>query len=84
MTYAQGFVRCLAHLIPIFNLVDASSPYSDPLQRRYGDHWAKTRVIETDGQLAKVQWKTEQRLEKKGIELTDVSSMTPAEFARTD
>ena len=84
VTYAQGFVRCLAHLIPIFNLVDASSPYSDPLQRRYGDHWAKTRVIETDDQLAKVQMKTEQRLEKKGIELTDVSTMTPAEFARTD
>ena len=42
-TYGQGFLRSIAHLIPVFNLVDASVPYRDPLQRRFGDRWGKTR-----------------------------------------
>jgi len=82
ISYGQGFVRSLAHLIPLFNLVDASSPYRDPLQRRYGDSWAKTRVLDTDAKLEKVREKVRQKLETKGIELEKTSVTTLPEFAR--
>ena len=82
LSYGQGIVRSLAHLIPLFNLVDASSPYRDPLQRRYGDAWAKTRVLDTDAKLAKVRENVRQKLENKGIELEQTSVTTLPEFAR--
>ena len=82
ITYGQGIIRSLAHLIPLFNLVDASAPYRDPLQRRYGDKWAKTRVIDTDAKVEKIRASTRAKLEKKGIEMTGESLTTIQEFAR--
>lgn len=84
LTYGQGFVRSLAHLIPFFNLVDASVCYADPLQRRYGDKWAKTRVIDTEAKLEKVRARAHGKLEKKGIQFNSDSLMTLPEFARLD
>lgn len=84
LTYGQGFLRSIAHLIPFFNLADASVPYRDPYQRRFGDRWAKTRVIDSEAKLDKVRAKTRRKLEKKGAKMTDESVMTLQEFARID
>jgi uncharacterized RDD family membrane protein YckC len=67
LSYGQGVVRWLSQFIPVFNLVDAIAPYYDPLLRRYGDRWGKTRVLDSEKKLAKDRAKTETRLVKKGI-----------------
>jgi uncharacterized RDD family membrane protein YckC len=67
LTYGQGVLRWLSQYIPIFNLFDAFAPLRDPLQRRYGDRWAGTRVIDTPSSLAKARTKVQARLAKKGI-----------------
>jgi uncharacterized RDD family membrane protein YckC len=82
VTMGQGFVRSLPHLIPFFNLVDASVPNGDPFQRRFGDAWAKTRVIDTDAKVQKIRDKVRQRLEKKGIKMTSIPVTTLSEFAQ--
>ena len=84
LTYGQGFLRSIAHLIPFFNLVDGSVPYRDPLQRRFGDRWGKTRVIDSEAKLDKVRAKIRRKIVKKGIEITDEPVMTLQEFARLD
>jgi uncharacterized RDD family membrane protein YckC len=69
LTFGQGIVRWLSVLIPFFNLFDLSVPYRDPLIRRYGDRWAKTRVIDTEAKLAKLRNKIARRMiKKKGIQ----------------
>jgi uncharacterized RDD family membrane protein YckC len=82
LTYGQGVIRWLSQLIPIFNLIDAFAPARDPLQRRYGDRWAKTRVIDTARKLEKDREKAKHRMAKKGIELVLQSGMTMEQFAR--
>ncbi len=83
LTNGQGFVRLLSLCIPLFNLVDMSVPYRDPLIRRYGDRWAHTRVIDTIGKLAKVRAGIVKRLLKKGYRPAPEVGMTMEEFART-
>lgn len=82
LTYGQGFLRSIAHMIPFFNLVDGSVPYRDPLQRRFGDRWGKTRVIDSERKLDKIRAKISGKLQRKGIELTDEPTMTLQEFAQ--
>jgi len=84
LSYGQAFVRWLGHLVPIFNLVDASRAYSDPLQRRFADGWAKTRVLDTPGKLEKVRARALYRLQRKGIEFPTDTVMSLEEFARLD
>ena len=84
LTYGQAFIRWLGHLVPIFNLVDASRAYSDPLQRRFGDSWAKTRVLDTSRKLEAVRARARARLQRKGIEFPTTSVMSLEEFARID
>jgi uncharacterized RDD family membrane protein YckC len=62
----QGFLRWLSQLIPFFNLYDAIVPYRDPLFRRIGDRWAKTRVLDTPQKLQKVRDNVARQLIKKG------------------
>jgi uncharacterized RDD family membrane protein YckC len=69
LTFGQGIVRWLSVLIPVFNLVDLSVPYRDPLWRRYGDRWAGTRVLDSESKLAKVRSKVARRMiTKRGIQ----------------
>lgn len=82
LTHRQGIVRWLSQFIPIFNLVDLSVPYRDPLLRRYGDRWAGTRVIDTNARLAKVRAKIAQRLLKKGVQPAPELGMTMEGLAR--
>lgn len=82
LTYGQGVVRWLSQLIPIFNLFDAFVAYQDPLQRRYGDRWAKTRVLDSERALAKERNKVAQRLVKKGIQPPPEFGMTMEGFAQ--
>lgn len=84
ISMGQGFVRSIAHLIPFFNLVDASSPYRDRLQRRYGDTWAKTRVIDSEVKVQRVRDKVRQKLAAKGITLPESSVISLKEFAQLD
>lgn len=71
-THGQGVLRWLSQFIPIYNLVDAFAPLRDPLQRRHGDRWAGTRVIDTDASLAKARAKVQRKLAKKGVSLIPV------------
>jgi uncharacterized RDD family membrane protein YckC len=82
LTHGQGVIRWLSTLIPIFNLVDLSVPYRDPLLRRYGDRWAGTRVIDNDKSLAKARQKTAGRLVKKGVQPVRELAMTMEGIAR--
>jgi uncharacterized RDD family membrane protein YckC len=82
--YGQAIVRWSSQLIPVFNLVDAFVVYRDPLLRRYGDRWAKTRVIDTPRALEKARSKARARLLKRGVELQQTPGMTPERFARID
>lgn len=82
LTHRQGIVRWLSQFIPIYNLVDLSVPFRDPLLRRYGDRWAGTRVIDTNARLAKVQAKIARRLLKKGVQPAPAPGMTMEGLAR--
>lgn len=85
ITYGQGFVRSIAHMIPFFNLVDGSVPYRDPLQRRFGDRWGKTRVIDSEKKLGKVRAKASRKMAKKGITtISDEPIMTLQQFAQLE
>ncbi len=83
LTFGQGIVRWLSVMIPFFNLYDISVPYRDPLVRRFGDRWAKTRVIDTPGKLAKLRDKIARRMiKKKGIQPPPEFGMTMEELAQ--
>ncbi len=85
LTFGQGIVRWLSQLIPIFNLVDAVAAYHDPLQRRYGDRWAGTRVVDSVRKLAKDRFKIARRLiKKKGIQPPAELPLTMEGFARLE
>lgn len=81
-TVGQGILRWTSQWIPIFNFVDAFAPLRDPLQRRYGDRWAKTRVVDTESRLAKARQQVAKRLAKKGVTLDPEIGMSQVEFAR--
>jgi hypothetical protein len=66
-THGQGALRWLSQYIPLYNLFDAFAPLRDPLQRRYGDRWAGTRVIDSDAKLTKARAKVQNALARKGI-----------------
>jgi uncharacterized RDD family membrane protein YckC len=80
--YGQGIVRWLSQFIPIFNLVDAFAPLGDPLQRRYGDRWAKTRVIDAEARLAKVRRRVRDWLARKGVTLAREPGLPMSQYAR--
>src|SRR5262249_20839658 len=82
LSFGQGIVRWLSQLIPIFNLFDAMAAYQDPLQRRYGDRWASTRVIDSERKLAKDRFKLARRLVKKGIQPPQELEMTMERLAQ--
>ena len=82
VTYGQALVRNVALLIPFFNLVDLTVPYRDPLCRRYGDRWAKTRVVETQNRLEERRTKVRSWLAQKGVDLQQAPNITPEQFAR--
>jgi len=82
LTYGQGLVRWLSYLIPVFNLVDLSVPFRDPLQRRFGDRWAGTRVIDTKTSLARVREKTTRRLLRKGVKPAGELGLSVQQFAQ--
>jgi uncharacterized RDD family membrane protein YckC len=82
LSHGQGFVRWLSQFIPIFNLVDASVPFRDPLLRRFGDRWAGTRVIDTARKLANARAKIARRLIKKGVQPPPELEMTMEGLAR--
>jgi uncharacterized RDD family membrane protein YckC len=75
----RGALRWVSQAIPFFNLVDALVPLRDPLQRRYGDRWARTRVIDTEAKLATARARVRDRLARKGVMLaTAPVPVTPA------
>lgn len=82
--HRQGLIRWLSQMIPVFNLFDASVPYTDPLIRRFGDRWAGTRVRDTERKLANVRLKTERRMLKRGIRSNPQAEfgMSMTDFAR--
>jgi uncharacterized RDD family membrane protein YckC len=82
--YGQAFIRWLGHLVPIFNLVDASRAYSDPLQRRFGDSWAKTRVLDVPGKVQKARDNARRKLERKGFQFPVANVMSLEDFAKID
>ncbi|HWL06786.1 MAG TPA: RDD family protein [Planctomicrobium sp.] len=82
LTYGQGMMRMLSLMIPFFNLVDLSIPYRSPTQRRFGDSWAKTQVLDVPQKLEAARQKTQDRLLGKGIDFTVNNPMPLEEFAR--
>jgi len=80
--FGQGIARWLSQFTPVFNLLDAFVPLHDPLQRRYGDRWAKTRVIDTPQRLEKARRRVRAQLAKKGVAVVSEPRMTMEEFAR--
>jgi uncharacterized RDD family membrane protein YckC len=83
LTFGQGIVRWLSQLICLFNLFDAIVIYRDPLQRRYGDRWAGTRVIDSERKLARDRMNVaRQMIKKKGIQPPAELEMTMESFAR--
>jgi uncharacterized RDD family membrane protein YckC len=82
LSFGQGVVRWLSQFIPIFNLVDAIAPYYDPLLRRYGDRWARTRVLDNERNLEKARQKIARRLLKKGVQPPPEVGMTMEGLAR--
>jgi uncharacterized RDD family membrane protein YckC len=80
--FGQGIARWLSQFIAVFNLLDALAPLRDPLQRRYGDRWAKTRVIDTPERLEKARQRVRAQLAKKGVAVVPEPLMTMEEFAR--
>ncbi|WP_165075813.1 RDD family protein [Paludisphaera rhizosphaerae] len=82
LSYGQGFVRWLSQLIPFFNLYDVIVPYRDPLLRRVGDRWAKTRVVDSPKKLAKARADVARRLLKKGTQPPREVGMTTEQMAR--
>ncbi len=83
LTAKQGIVRWLSQFIPFFNLYDAMVPYRDPLFRRVGDRWAKTRVLDSPRKLEKARASVARRLLKKGIQPPREVGATMEELART-
>lgn len=77
ITYGQGVLRWLSQLIPIYSLFDAFAPLRDPLQRRYGDRWAGTRVIDTPSKLAKARGKVRDWLARKGFMVSAAAEPAP-------
>ena len=82
VSYGQGVVRWLSQLIPLFNLVDAAVPYRDPLLRRFGDRWAKTRVVDSPRKLEKVREKVRKGLATRGVEFPATWGTTMEQFAQ--
>ena len=82
--FGQGILRWLSQFIPIFNLLDAFAPYRDRLLRRYGDRWARTRVIDAPRRLERDRRSIMRKLERKGITLERFPGLTIEEFARLD
>jgi uncharacterized RDD family membrane protein YckC len=80
--HGQGILRWLSQFIPLFNLFDAFVPLRDPLLRRYGDRWAKTRVIDTPRRLTKTREKVRRWLAKKGVKVEVEPGMTMERFAQ--
>jgi uncharacterized RDD family membrane protein YckC len=80
--FGQAIARWLSQFIAVFNLLDAFVPLHDPLQRRYGDRWAKTRVIDTPQRLEKARRRVRAQLARKGVALVSEPRMTMEEFAR--
>ena len=80
--FGQGIARWLSQFIPVFYLLDAFVPLHDPLQRRYGDRWAKTLVIDTPQRLEKARQQVRAQLAKKGVAVVSEPRMTMEEFAR--
>jgi uncharacterized RDD family membrane protein YckC len=81
--FGQAFIRGLTLAIPLFNLIDLSVPYRDPLMRRFGDRWAGTRVIDTEGRLSQIRRRVAERLFKKGVQLINPVRTPLSTFART-
>ncbi|AMV38233.1 RDD family protein [Planctomyces sp. SH-PL62] len=82
LTNGQGVVRWLSQFIPFFNLYDVLVPYRDPLFRRIGDRWAKTRVLDSPSKLAKVRADVARRLLKKGVQPPREVGTTMEDLAR--
>ncbi|HET6323930.1 MAG TPA: RDD family protein [Planctomycetaceae bacterium] len=83
LTYGQAFLRWLALYVPVFGLIDLSAPYRDPLMRRYGDRWAGTRVIDTEGRLSRLRQRVQWRLfKKKGVRLANPVVIPMSAFAQ--
>ncbi|APW59484.1 RDD family protein [Paludisphaera borealis] len=82
LTHIQGVVRWLSQFIPFFNLYDAAVPYRDPLLRRIGDRWAKTRVLDAPRKLEEAREKVARLLLKKGVQPLREVGLTMEELAR--
>lgn len=78
----QAVLRWVSLAIPFFNLLDLSVPYRDRYLRRYGDRWAGTRVIDTDGALGRARSRTRYQLARKRVRLSPPPALTMNEFAR--
>ena len=84
LKYSQGFLRGIPNFIPLYNLVDLSVPYYDPLERRYGDRWAKTRVVDSEKAWAKARAKAAQKIRQNVGECLPLPAMGREQFARFD
>ena len=82
LTNGQGFVRLISLCIPVFNLVDLSVPYRDPLIRRYGDRWAIRESSTRTPNLRRYARQIAKRLFKKGFRPPPEVGMTMEGFAR--
>lgn len=77
ISYGQGVLRWLSQLIPIYSLFDAFAPLRDPLQRRYGDRWAGTRVVDTPSKRVKARAKIQKWLANKGFTVPEEAEPEP-------
>lgn len=84
LSYGQGLLRNLAHLVPVFNLFDASRGYSDPYHRRYGDQWAGTRVLDSASKLLQARVKVRDRLQRKGVTHWEKPDLDLPQFAQLE
>lgn len=83
LTYGQGFIRSILHLIPFVNLLDLSIvAYRDPLCRRWGDRLAGTRVLFTERKLARIRARALRLIERRVGACLPLPAPTQEELVR--
>jgi len=79
--YGQAFIRWLPFVIPFVILVEAVLSYHDPLQRRWGDRLAGTRVVDSEARLMRIRYKTKKKLAARGLEPMFETGVSAQQFA---
>jgi uncharacterized RDD family membrane protein YckC len=84
VSYWGAFVRAIPSFIPFVNLLDLSVPYRDPLWRRWGDRWARTRVLFTPAALEQRRARAGEQMRQNVGEFLPLDPPAQEQLARLD